>query len=151
MSIEQENASVGAPEEEKAETPEAPAATGDDGGVNESTDKIDEGPDQTAPTESPIVEAVAEAPADLEADSDVAPEQPAAPSVEEPAAPVEPTRRSSLPDDFTDDFEAAIEATVLQFREGDIVEGTIVSVDSEGAMVDVGYKSEGLIPTRSSR
>ncbi|MEX0865665.1 MAG: 30S ribosomal protein S1 [Acidimicrobiia bacterium] len=47
-----------------------------------------------------------------------------------------------------DDFEAAIEATVLQFREGDMVEGTIVSVDAEGAMVDVGYKSEGLIPTR---
>jgi small subunit ribosomal protein S1 len=53
---------------------------------------------------------------------------------------------SELPDDI-DDFEAAIAATVLEFKEGDIVEGTVVGVDAEGAMVDIGYKSEGLIPT----
>ena len=46
-----------------------------------------------------------------------------------------------------DDFEAAINQTMVGFREGDIVEGVVVSVDAEGAMVDVGYKSEGLIPT----
>ncbi len=55
---------------------------------------------------------------------------------------------SELPDDIGDDFERAIDATVLQFKEGDIVEGSIVSVDAEGAMVDIGYKSEGLIPVR---
>lgn len=55
---------------------------------------------------------------------------------------------SDLPDDIGDDFEAAIAATVLEFNDGDIVEGTVVSVDSDGAMVDVGYKSEGLIPVR---
>lgn len=55
---------------------------------------------------------------------------------------------SELPDDIADDFEKAIEATVLQFKEGDIVAGTIVSVDAEGAMVDIGYKSDGLIPVR---
>lgn len=55
---------------------------------------------------------------------------------------------SDLPDDIGDDFEAAIAATVLEFKEGDIVEGTVVSVDSDGAMMDIGYKSEGLIPTR---
>jgi small subunit ribosomal protein S1 len=55
---------------------------------------------------------------------------------------------SDLPDDIGDDFERAIEATVLEFKEGDIVEGTVVSVDADGAMVDIGYKSEGLIPTR---
>ncbi|HEY4584609.1 MAG TPA: 30S ribosomal protein S1 [Acidimicrobiia bacterium] len=55
---------------------------------------------------------------------------------------------SDLPDDIGDDFERAIEATVLEFKEGDIVEGTVVSVDGDGAMVDIGYKSEGLIPTR---
>lgn len=53
---------------------------------------------------------------------------------------------SDLPDDIADDFEAAIEATVLEFSEGDIVGGTVVSVDQDGAMVDIGYKSEGLIP-----
>ncbi|HEU5112384.1 MAG TPA: S1 RNA-binding domain-containing protein, partial [Acidimicrobiia bacterium] len=55
---------------------------------------------------------------------------------------------SDLPDDIADDFERAIEATVLEFKEGDIVEGTVVSVDADGAMIDIGYKSEGLIPTR---
>jgi len=55
---------------------------------------------------------------------------------------------SELPDEIADDFEKAIEATVLKFKEGDIVEGEIVSIDAEGAMVDIGYKSEGLIPVR---
>ena len=55
---------------------------------------------------------------------------------------------SQLPDEIADDFEKAVEATVLNFKEGDIVEGTVVSVDAEGAMVDIGYKSEGLIPVR---
>ncbi len=54
---------------------------------------------------------------------------------------------SQLPDELADDFEAAIEATVIEFNEGDIVVGTVVSVDQDGAMVDIGYKSEGLIPT----
>ena len=55
---------------------------------------------------------------------------------------------SELPDDIdVDDFEAAIAATVLEFKEGDIVEGTVVGVDADGAMIDIGYKSEGLIPS----
>jgi small subunit ribosomal protein S1 len=63
-----------------------------------------------------------------------------------PAAIVAPDL-SDLPDDIEDDFEAAIAATVIEFKEGDIVEGTVVGVDQDGAMVDIGYKSEGLIPT----
>lgn len=54
---------------------------------------------------------------------------------------------AALPSSIVDDFEAAIAHTVLEFREGDIVDGKVVSVDTEGAMVDIGYKSEGLIPT----
>ena len=55
---------------------------------------------------------------------------------------------SDLPDDIADDFERAVAATVLEFKEGDIIEGTVVSVDASGAMLDIGYKSEGLIPTK---
>ncbi len=54
---------------------------------------------------------------------------------------------SHLPDDIVDDFEAAIAATVIEFKEGDIVLGTVVGIDSDGVMLDIGYKSEGLIPT----
>jgi len=72
---------------------------------------------------------------------------PKAAAVAEPKTVAAPALRD-LPDDIADNFEKAIEATVLRFKEGDIVEGMIVSVDAEGAMVDVGYKSEGLIPVR---
>jgi len=63
----------------------------------------------------------------------------------QPRQVIVPPSVDELPDDI-DDFEAAINQTVIEFREGDIVEGTVVSVDADGAMIDVGYKSEGLIP-----
>jgi small subunit ribosomal protein S1 len=52
----------------------------------------------------------------------------------------------ALPDDIADDFVAALEHTVLEFSEGDIVEGTVVSIDQNEVLVDIGYKSEGVIP-----
>jgi len=36
--------------------------------------------------------------------------------------------------------------SIKELNEGDIVKGTIVSVSSQGVIVDVGYKSEGVIP-----
>ncbi|MDH5373272.1 MAG: 30S ribosomal protein S1 [Acidimicrobiia bacterium] len=51
-----------------------------------------------------------------------------------------------LPDDIADDFIAALEHTVLEFSEGDIVEGTVVGIDQNEVLVDIGYKSEGVIP-----
>jgi len=43
-------------------------------------------------------------------------------------------------------FEQALEQNIRVFKENEIVEGTVVSVDIEGALVDIGFKSEGLIP-----
>ncbi|CAN5788792.1 hypothetical protein BH18ACT6_BH18ACT6_13480 [soil metagenome] len=63
----------------------------------------------------------------------------------QPRQVIVPPSVDELPDDI-DDCEAAINQTVIECREGDIVEGTVVSVDADGAMIDVGYKSEGLIP-----
>ena len=102
--------------------------------------------------EEPVVEAAAsveETPAAVVAVSDAASPEPddgKPRPTDGPAAIVAPDL-SSLPDDIEDDFEAAIAATVIEFKEGDIVEGTVVGVDQDGAMVDIGYKSEGLIPT----
>ncbi len=45
-------------------------------------------------------------------------------------------------------FEQALEATILQFGDGDIVEGVVVKVDPEEVLLDIGYKSEGVIPSR---
>ncbi|MBK5267177.1 MAG: 30S ribosomal protein S1 [Acidimicrobiia bacterium] len=57
-----------------------------------------------------------------------------------------PTRISDLPDSIADDFEAAIEHTMLEFKEGDIVEGVVVAIENDEVLVDIGYKSEGVIP-----
>ncbi|MFL6089255.1 MAG: S1 RNA-binding domain-containing protein, partial [Aeromicrobium sp.] len=47
-----------------------------------------------------------------------------------------------------EDFLAAIEATIIQFNDGDIVNGTIVKVDRDEVLLDIGYKTEGVIPSR---
>jgi small subunit ribosomal protein S1 len=45
-------------------------------------------------------------------------------------------------------FLAALEATVKEFDDGDIVEGVVVKVDPEEVLLDIGFKSEGVIPSR---
>ena len=51
----------------------------------------------------------------------------------------------------SEDFLAAIDKTIKYFNDGDIVEGTIVKVDRDEVLLDIGYKTEGVIPARSSR
>src|SRR5437763_13511679 len=46
------------------------------------------------------------------------------------------------------DFAAAIEGTIKEFNDGDIVEGVIVRVDRDEVLLDIGYKTEGVIPSR---
>jgi len=48
----------------------------------------------------------------------------------------------------TEDFLAAIDATIKYFNDGDIVEGIIVKVDRDEVLLDIGYKTEGVIPSR---
>jgi len=47
-----------------------------------------------------------------------------------------------------EDFLAAIEGTIRNFNDGDLVSGVIVQVDRDEVLVDVGYKTEGVIPSR---
>jgi small subunit ribosomal protein S1 len=47
-----------------------------------------------------------------------------------------------------EEFERALEATIKDFDDGDIVEGVVVKVDPEEVLLDIGYKSEGVIPSR---
>jgi len=58
--------------------------------------------------------------------------------------------RFSTFDDFgsSEEFLAAIDATIKPFNDGDIVEGIIVQVDRDEVLVDIGYKTEGIIPSR---
>ncbi|MER7846617.1 30S ribosomal protein S1 [Kitasatospora sp. NPDC059811] len=45
-------------------------------------------------------------------------------------------------------FLAAIDETIKYFNDGDIVEGVIVKVDRDEVLLDIGYKTEGVIPSR---
>src|SRR5438876_10988028 len=43
---------------------------------------------------------------------------------------------------------AAVDGTIKPFNDGDIVEGTVVKVDRDEVLLDIGYKTEGVIPSR---
>jgi small subunit ribosomal protein S1 len=60
-----------------------------------------------------------------------------------------PTQQIAVNDVGTgEDFLAAIDKTIKYFNDGDIVEGTIVKVDRDEVLLDIGYKTEGVIPSR---
>src|SRR3712207_5997219 len=39
------------------------------------------------------------------------------------------------------------ESVLIDFKEGDIVEGEVVRIDKDEVLVDIGYKDEGLVPS----
>lgn len=43
---------------------------------------------------------------------------------------------------------AAIDKTIKYFNDGDLVEGVVVKVDRDEVLLDIGYKTEGVIPSR---
>src|SRR5437867_9400781 len=52
-------------------------------------------------------------------------------------------------DDLTpEELVRAIEDSLKDFKDGDLVEGTVVKVDRDEVLLDIGYKSEGVIPSK---
>ena len=47
-----------------------------------------------------------------------------------------------------EDFLAAVDATIKYFNDGDLVSGEVVKVDHDEVLLDIGYKTEGVIPSR---
>jgi small subunit ribosomal protein S1 len=47
-----------------------------------------------------------------------------------------------------EELRAAYEESIKHFDEGDIVAGKVVKVDKDEVLLDIGYKSEGVIPAR---
>jgi len=45
-------------------------------------------------------------------------------------------------------LEDAIAGTIVEFDDGDIVKGVVVKVDKDEVLLDIGFKSEGVIPAR---
>ena len=51
--------------------------------------------------------------------------------------------------DYTDEeMHALIDGTITDFDDGDLVTGTVVQVERDEVLLDIGYKSEGVIPAR---
>ena len=62
-----------------------------------------------------------------------------------------PTEASAVAVDDIGSPEAFLEAvdkTIKYFNDGDIVSGTVVKVDRDEVLLDIGYKTEGVIPSK---
>jgi len=94
---------------------------------------LDQEPDATEATDAAAAETIV---ADPTAGAD-------ATAVEE--APEEPIAVDDLGDMS---FEDAIDATIVAFEDGDLVNGSVVKIDSDEVLLDIGYKSEGVIPSK---
>ncbi len=56
---------------------------------------------------------------------------------------------SAMPDEM--DMAALLDSTTVgqprQLKRGDVLEGVVMSVERDGLLVDIGFKSEGIVPT----
>src|SRR5579871_5312085 len=59
------------------------------------------------------------------------------------------TPRTIVDDDLGDaDLEEAMGDSIISFDDGDVIEGTVVKIDRDEVLLDIGFKSEGVIPSR---
>src|SRR5688572_11415548 len=71
-----------------------------------------------------------------------------------PADDVQPAEEEYVYNTITENdlggmsLEDAISGTIVEFDDGDIVNGTVVKIDKDEVLLDIGYKSEGVIPSR---
>ena len=71
-----------------------------------------------------------------------------------PADDVQPAEEEYVYNTITENdlggmsLEDAISGTIVEFDDGDIVNGVVVKVDKDEVLLDIGFKSEGVIPSR---
>jgi small subunit ribosomal protein S1 len=94
----------------------------------------------TEPVEPP-------APAPLAADAVSEAEVADAPAAEEPEEAVEPVAQRPEPSTM-EELLAEQDADIKSFKHGDVVEGTVVRIDRDEILVDIGAKSEGVVSNR---
>jgi small subunit ribosomal protein S1 len=104
-----------------------------------TTVSVPEDSGETAATPAP--ESVATAPT-----SESTPVASAEPT--EVAGDAEPNGLVVLDDLGGQSFADAVDATIVEFDDGDIVTGRVVKIDSDEVLLDIGFKSEGVIPSR---
>jgi small subunit ribosomal protein S1 len=147
-----------APKAEKAEKTTAKKSTKKD----EKTEAADEKPKKARTrkkVEAPAKEEVAETPAE-ETPAEEAPIAKQTP--EERAAELEEQRSSfdwtkinkkteKYSDDEREEMEKAYDATLTSITEHEVLDGTVVALTKKEVVVNIGYKSEGVIPTTEFR
>jgi small subunit ribosomal protein S1 len=57
------------------------------------------------------------------------------------------TPREIVSDDLGMSFADAIDGTMVTVEDGQLVHGTVVKIDKDEVLLDIGYKSEGVIPS----
>ncbi|HYP50601.1 MAG TPA: S1 RNA-binding domain-containing protein, partial [Pyrinomonadaceae bacterium] len=139
------------------EQPEAPAAeqTNDNNTAAETPAASTQDTTGTATTEAPAAETAAQGAPAAESANDPAPataEQPTVAANEQPTqATATETSATTGADDHSGgemDFGAMLEQfeqEQARYREGDLVEGKVISVSDRGVVIDFGYKSEGVV------
>ena len=69
--------------------------------------------------------------------------------MQEPGTTMTSTGDVIVENDLTDDeFEAALEGTIKAMDDGSLIEGVVVKIDPDEVLLDIGWKSEGVIPIR---
>ena len=123
---------------------EAPAA------AEASAPAVEEAP-AAAEASAPAVEE-APAPADAvagagESVADEAADAPPAADVED-EEPAPPPRRTGPEPTTMEELLAEQDSDIKSFKHGDVVEGTVVRIDKDEMLVDIGAKSEGVVSNR---
>jgi small subunit ribosomal protein S1 len=92
-------------------------------------------------------ETTAEASIETTEPAEAAPE--AAPEAAAPQTTSLITTPEPVGDDYTpEELIQAMESSLRDFKDGDIVEGEVVKIDRDEVLLDIGYKSEGVIPSK---
>jgi small subunit ribosomal protein S1 len=86
------------------------------------------------------------APTEQQEEQEEAPAAEAAEATPEAAATT--TKAGEQPDLTPEELIAALEASFHDFKDGDIVDGEVVKIDRDEVLLDIGYKSEGVIPSK---
>ncbi|HUF59218.1 MAG TPA: 30S ribosomal protein S1 [Actinomycetota bacterium] len=110
----------------------------------------EETPATTEAVEEPTEAATPEVPETSTSETaDAVPEQPVAAA----PAPAETIPVVATPEPVGEDYTPeeliqAMEASLRDFKDGDIMEGVVVKIDRDEILLDIGYKSEGVIPSK---
>ncbi|HEX3429217.1 MAG TPA: S1 RNA-binding domain-containing protein, partial [Candidatus Limnocylindrales bacterium] len=133
-----------------ADDPEAaaapPSAAVDDDALASGADRADAAADQGS-ADGPTAEAAAATAEPSSLDEDDTAHAPAAAEEDEPEAPA-PVRELGPEPTTMEELLAEQDSDIKSFKHGDVVEGTVVRIDKDEILVDIGAKSEGVVSNR---